>query len=76
MTKSERWTLQLTDGHLAAIEPEIRAFLSVAGVEGRAAYVSHLVIEEVVRNLIVHTPPYATDESVTVTATVTDSSVA
>ena len=62
--------MRLTDDDLAAVEPEIRAFLSVEGVDGRAAYVSHLVIEEVVRNLIVHTPPYASDELVTVVITV------
>ena len=67
MPNSSQWTVPLAVEAFAAIEPEIREFLSLAAVDRHAAYVSQLVIEEIVRNLIVHTPPYARDETATVT---------
>ena len=67
MPNSSQWTVPLAVEAFAAIEPEIREFLSLAAVDGHAAYVSQLVIEEIVRNLIAHTPPYARDETATVT---------
>ena len=67
MPTSAQWTVTLAVEAFAAIEPEIGAFLASQAVGGHAAYVSQLVIEEIVRNLIVHTPPYARDETATVT---------
>ena len=67
MPNSSQWTVPLTVEAFAAIEPEIREFLSLEAVDGHAAYVSELVIEEIVRNLIVHTPPFARDETAIVT---------
>ena len=49
--------------------------LLAPGVEGRAAYVSQLVVEEIVRNLIEHTPPYAKDETFTVQLTISPANV-
>ena len=66
MPNSAQWTVTLAIEAYAAIESEISQFLTRKAVEGHAAYVSQLVIEEIVRNLIVHTPPYARDETATV----------
>jgi serine/threonine-protein kinase RsbW len=71
MASSEQWTVLLRRDAFAATEPDIGRFLSREGVAGRAAYVSQLVVEETVRNLVEHTPPYAQDETVTVTIAVT-----
>jgi anti-sigma regulatory factor (Ser/Thr protein kinase) len=70
MSNSSTWTVALRVDALASTEPLIVQFLGDRGVTGRAAYVSQLVVEEIVRNLIEHTPPYAQDENVTVTITV------
>lgn len=67
MPNSAQWTVTLAIESYAAIESEISQFLAREAVEGHAAYVSQLVVEEIVRNLIVHTPPYARDETATVT---------
>lgn len=64
------WTVGLDLGAFAAVGREIVGFLDSAGVDGRAAYVSNLVVEEVVLNLIEHTPPYANDEMATISITV------
>ena len=71
MSDSAQWNVRLAIDAFAAIEPEIGQFLSRVGVEGAAAYTSQLVVEEIVRNLIEHTPPYATDEMVDVAIAVT-----
>ena len=71
MSTAAQWEVRLDVAAFAAIEPEIGEFLSGEGVAGRAAYVSRLVIEEIVRNLIAHTPPYADEETITVALTVT-----
>jgi anti-sigma regulatory factor (Ser/Thr protein kinase) len=71
MSTAAQWEVRLDVAAFAAIEPEIGEFLSRQGVAGRAAYVSNLVIEEIVRNLIAHTPPYADEETITVALTVT-----
>jgi len=70
MSNSAQWTVKLTVEAFAAIESEVGQFLSRERVEGHAAYVSQLVIEEIVRNLIEHTPPYAQNETATVTITI------
>jgi anti-sigma regulatory factor (Ser/Thr protein kinase) len=75
MASSAQWTVQLRRETLAATEPDMGRFLSNEGVAGHAAYVSQLVIEETVRNLIEHTPPYAQDETATVTIAVTPQTV-
>ncbi len=64
------WRIPLSVDALASTEREIDAFLGRAGVTGRAAHVSRLVVEEVVRNLIAHTPPYPDGEEAVVTLTV------
>ena len=69
------WTVGLDLEGFAAADREIVHFLDSEGVEGRAAYVSNLVVEEVVLNLIEHTPPYAHDETATVTITVAPAQV-
>ena len=75
MSNSEQWTVALAVDALATIEPGIGRFLAGASVDGHAAYVATLVIEEIMRNLIVHTPPYARDETATVTITVAANNV-
>ena len=70
MSNTATWNVALSVDALASTEPLIVGFLGDADVSGRAAYVSQLVVEEIVRNLIEHTPPYARDETVTVTITV------
>ncbi|MEO5840763.1 MAG: ATP-binding protein [Acidimicrobiales bacterium] len=70
MSNSAHWTVGLNIETFASTESDIVGFLSGAGVEGHAAYVSQLVVEEIVRNLIEHTPPYAQEETATVTITV------
>lgn len=67
---SSTWTIGLDRDGFAATSREIEGFLDSAGVEGRAAYVTNLVVEEIVLNLVEHTPPYALDEAVTVSITV------
>jgi anti-sigma regulatory factor (Ser/Thr protein kinase) len=58
-----RWTITLDLASLAAIEDDVRRFLVDAGVDGRAAFTAQLVVEEIVRNLVEHTPPYAAHET-------------
>jgi serine/threonine-protein kinase RsbW len=65
-----KWTVALAVDAFASIEPEVGRFLSSEAVDSHAAYVSTLVVEEIVRNLIEHTPPFAHDETATVTITV------
>lgn len=60
------WTIPLDIAAYAAIESDLHRFLDDHDVTGRAAFTAQLVIEEIVRNLIEHTPPYATDETVTI----------
>lgn len=50
------WTCALELASYAAIEGEIAAALTDCGVEGRAAFVAQLVVEETVRNLVQHAP--------------------
>lgn len=64
------WSVPLSGDAVASIEGDVAAFLSSAGVAGRAEHVGRLVVEEIVRNLIEHTPPYASDETAEVTLTV------
>ncbi|MEO8692752.1 MAG: ATP-binding protein [Acidimicrobiales bacterium] len=75
MVNSTQWTVPLRRDSLAATEADVTGFLSQHGIAGHAAYVTQLVVEEVVRNLIEHTPPYAHDETATVSITVTARSV-
>lgn len=70
MSSSASWTIRLDVAAFATVEDELVGFLGANAVEGRAAYVSQLVIEEIVRNLIEHTPPYAPLETVTVSIVV------
>ncbi len=67
MNTEAAWRILLDTAHIAAVEPDIAAFLERSAVDPHSGYVSQLVIEEIVRNLIQHTPPYARDEHVDVT---------
>ncbi len=64
MTGSATWRLRLDDDAMMQAEPTIDAHLEQASIDAHAYYVARLVIEEIVRNLIIHTPPYASDEEV------------
>ena len=75
MASSTQWTVPLRRESLASTEADLGRFLSQHGIAGHAAYVSQLVVEEAVRNLIEHTPPYAQDETATVSIAVTTRSV-
>lgn len=75
MSVAATWRVRLDIGHFTEVEPEIAAFLAANDVYGKAAYVSQLVVEEIVRNLIEHTPPYAQHEVVTVEVTIAPSAV-
>lgn len=61
-TARTSWEIALDVEGYAAIEPEIGAFLAAHEVVGRSAFVGQMVVEEIVRNLIEHTPPSADDE--------------
>jgi serine/threonine-protein kinase RsbW len=65
---STTWSIRLVVEEYARIEPEIGSFFADVGVVGRPAFVAQMVIEEVVRNLIEHTPGEAdaTDEDATI----------
>lgn len=69
------WTIDLSIGGYAAIEPEIAAFFVEQGVVGKPAFVSQVVIEEIVRNLVEHTPPYAADETLSISILVSSDDV-
>ena len=66
MPSTASWSVRLGVDAFGAVEPQIDKFLIDQTVDSRAAYVTRLVIEEIVRNLIEHTPPYASDEEVSV----------
>jgi len=66
MARTAVWRVSLALEDLAAVEVEMCAFLASEGVQGRAVYVIQLVAEEIVRNLIEHTPPYASEEEATI----------
>jgi serine/threonine-protein kinase RsbW len=72
---NRHWDFPLAVGPYAEAEPEIDAFLTEQGVDGRPAFVSRMVIEEIVRNLIEHTPPYAVDERIAVDLAVSGDAV-
>lgn len=77
MTSTARtgWTIELSIADYAAIEPEIAAFFVDHGVVGKPAFVSQMVIEEIVRNLVEHTPPNAADEAVSISVLVSSDDV-
>lgn len=74
-TVAGRWTVRLDTESFGALEPDLERFMSDATGGDRAATLARMVIEEVVRNLIEHTPPYAIDESADVAVDVTDDAV-
>jgi len=61
------WSVPLSEDAVASIEGDVATFLARAGVAGHAEHVGRLVVEEIVRNLVEHTPPYASDETAEVT---------
>ncbi len=75
MAASASWSVPLDSPDLAAVEREIAAFVAAQGVAGRPAFVSELVVEEIVRNLIEHTPPHARGERAWIEVTVSQDSV-
>lgn len=66
MAETRTWTIPLAVDAYGGVESQIDAFLADQHVDGRPAFVVRMVIEEIVRNLIEHTPPYASDEQVDV----------
>lgn len=66
VSTSAVWLAPLDIKVFAAIEQAVDEFLTEQGVDGRAGYGARVAVEEIVRNLIEHTPPYATDETVEV----------
>jgi len=62
MTSQAAWRIALAVEALAAAEAEIDVFLAAGEVDAHAVFVTRLVVEEVVRNLIQHTPPYESHE--------------
>jgi anti-sigma regulatory factor (Ser/Thr protein kinase) len=57
------WLAPLDTAVFALVARSVDEFLTENGVDGKAGYSARLVIEEIMRNLIQHTPPYATDET-------------
>lgn len=72
---AKHWSIRLRTDAYASIESEIDAYLADEEVDERATYVSRMVVEEIVRNLIEHTPPVADDETVDVGILVDDATV-
>lgn len=70
VTQTAVWNVSLSADAVASIEGDVATFLSRAGVAGRAEHVGRLVVEEIVRNLVEHTPPYASDETAVVALTI------
>lgn len=66
MAETRRWTIPLDLDAYGGLEPQVEAFLAEQRIDGRPAFVVRMVVEEIVRNLIEHTPPYAADEEVDV----------
>jgi serine/threonine-protein kinase RsbW len=58
------WTVGLRMDALMAFEAELDAFLLSTEVEGSCAFVIRMVVEEVVTNLVRHTPPGEDRDSV------------
>ena len=65
------WLAPLNTAVFAIIQQSVDEFLEENGVDGRPAYNTRLVIEEIIRNLIQHTPPYSTDETAEIVIEVT-----
>ncbi len=75
MHHAATWVVPLRADALALIEPELDAVLVGSTGGDRGGVLGRLVVEEIVRNLIEHTPPYAADESCEVTVEVRDETV-
>ena len=65
------WLVPLDLAVFGQVQHFVDEFLAENGVDEKASYSARLVIEEIVRNLIQHTPPYATDETVEIAVSVT-----
>ena len=75
MATNAAWSIGLGIDQLATAESGITAFLTEQGVGGRGAYVSQLIVEEIVSNLIRHASPGARHAEVTITIVVSPHAV-
>jgi anti-sigma regulatory factor (Ser/Thr protein kinase) len=75
MSTTRTWPVALVIEALAAVEGDIDGFLGANHIDAHAAGVALLVVEEIVRNLIQHTPPYESDETADVTVALSPTEV-